>query len=222
MALMDDDSGLSFTESLRKRVVESELGLEDKGLESLDKNQLVKILLSYKLQLETAKSGYQDALLERPLTKFEVKSPTFENTDLGLFTNLILQHLESIPPETKLFKVDGSYDVAANVYMWISFPDRFPQAYEWLNISVQYAIEKLQESQMREWSVEDAALTSLIVGQPNDKVSLYTAIKILKQNLDRISSSIYKLGGVPDNDVLKREFGIVNLIKKLYDVISPE
>jgi hypothetical protein len=220
MALMDDDSGLSFTESLRKRVVESELGLEDKGLERLDKTQLIKILLNYKLQLETAKSGYQDALLERPLTKFEVKLPTFENTDLGLFTNLILQHLENIPPDTKLFKIDGSYDVAANVHMWISNPDRCPEAYEWLNILTGYAIEKLQESQMREWSVDDSALTSLIVEQPNDKVSLYTAIKVLKQNLDRVSASLYKLGIQPNNDVLKTKSGIVNLIKKLYDVIS--
>lgn len=213
----DPNDDYSFNESLRKRLIESELGLGDSPLESLSTKDLIKLVLSYKVQLDTAKAGYKEALLNPQPIEVNAKVEIPQNSKLGLFAEIVLRHLESLSPTDKLYKVNGSSDTVSNIHKYISNPDTYSkEAYEWLNLIVSFSIDKLKLDQQKGWSEEDDALTNLILNQPSDKVSLYTTIKVLRQSLDRASSSLFKLGKKPDNNNLKQFTGITDLIKKLY------
>lgn len=89
----------------------------------------------------------------------------------------------------------------------------------WLNLCVGYAIDCLKINQFESWSDSDCVLTDMLCNAEKSKLSLYTLIKILKQNLDRVSSMMFKENIPISNESLASHRGISAIIKKLQEFI---
>lgn len=200
---------LSFEDSLFKRQLESEYNFSFDGC---SKEDLVQIILQSARKSRQLDSVLKEALLNFKSAEFEVKIPEQPKPELGLFTNLLIQHLESA--DSVIYKQGALFrtlDIAEKI------KSESDEGIEWVNYLLSNCIQFLSDNQLRQFDDSDRALVETIL--QSKEVSIYVAVKVLKQMVDRLSSSAFLSGSAVDNNLFLSERYFVSLLNALSRVI---
>lgn len=198
---------LSFEDSLFKRQLESEYSF---SFDACSKEDLVQIILQSARKSRQLDSVLKDALLNFKSVEFEVKIPEQPKPELGLFTNLLIQHLESA--DSVIYKQNTPFrtsDIAAKI------KSESDEGIEWINYLLSNCIQFLSDNQLRQFDNSDRALVETIL--QSKEISIYTSVKVLKQMVDRLSSSAFLTGVTIDNNLFLSESSFVALLDAVLD-----
>ena len=199
---------LSFEDSLFKRQLESEYYF---SFDSCSKDDLIQIILQSARKSKQLDSVLKDALLNFKSVEFEVKIPEQPKPELGLFTNLLIQHLEAI--DSVVYKQGIPFrtsDIATEI------KSESNEGVEWINYLLSNCIQFLSDNQLRQFDDSDRSLVNTIL--QSKEISIYTATKVLKQMVDRLSSKAYCGGVSIDNNLFLSEGSFVALLDAILDL----
>ncbi len=199
---------LSFEDSLFKRQLESEHSF---SFDACSKEDLVQIILQSARKSKQLDSVLKDSLLNFKSVEFEVKIPEQAKPELGLFTNLLIQHLEAI--DSVVYKQNIPFRTSDIVEKIKSESD---EGVEWINYLLSNCIQFLSDNQLRQFDDSDRALVNTIL--QSKEISIYTAAKVLKQMVDRLSSKAYVNGASIDNNLFLSEGSFVALLDAILDL----
>lgn len=201
---------LSFEDSLFKRQLESEYNF---SFDACSKEDLVQIILQSARKSRQLDSVLKNALLNFKPAEFEVKIPEQPKPELGLFTNLLIQHLKAT--DSVVYKQGVPFrtsDIAEKI------KSESDEGIEWLNYLLSNCIQFLSDNQLRQFDESDRALVETIL--QSKEISIYIAVKVLKQTVDRLSSSAFLRGDTIDNNLFLSESSFVALLNALSRVIQ--
>jgi hypothetical protein len=199
---------LSFEDSLFKRQLESEYYF---SFDSCSKDDLIQIILQSARKSKQLDSVLKDALLNFKSVEFEVKIPEQPKPKLGLFTNLLIQHLEAT--DSVVYKQGIPFrtsDIATEI------KSESNEGVEWINYLLSNCIQFLSDNQLRQFDDSDRSLVNTIL--QSKEISIYTATKVLKQMVDRLSSKAYCGGVSIDNNLFLSEGSFVALLDAILDL----
>jgi hypothetical protein len=203
---MATDDGLSLQDSLRKRILEDKYNFK---FDDCSKEDLIKIILQSSLRSDLLESTLEESLLNFSNVTFDVNIPEQEKPSLGLFANLLVQHLQA--SHYTIFKQGKPYqssDIASQILA------ESDEGIEWINYALSGAIQFLQENQLREFSSEDVNLVDALVTSKTFSISIAT--KVLKQLVDRLSSSAFKSNQTISNSTFTDNKAFMKLLEALY------
>ena len=209
----DNDANLSLEDSLRKRRLEVAYGF---NFDNCSKDDVVQILLQSNRKNELLEASLKESLLNFKNVDFEVTVPEQPKPALGLFTNLLVQHLYSLGSNPIYFKGEPhAADKVANAII-----DETEEGITWINLALSGAIQFLSDNQLQEFSDSDINLVNLIVD--SEELSIYTATKVLKRLIDRISSSAFKANQAISNSTFTENKAFMQLLEAIYFTGYPQ
>jgi hypothetical protein len=216
---MFDDKNLQ--RMVRRQELEQTLGLK---LDDCNKEALIELVLYLDFHSKTAVSLGKDLLDKDSIFKYwsehldQIETPDLSGTKLGLFTECLLMHLKNARPDALLTKNQSETATCLEVANLIENDPQSQEAAEWLNLFVSFAIDGVAQNRLEPWDSESGASSDAIVNQDNLNLSLYVLIKMLKQNLDRVSASLFLENKSINNFSLAQHHAISSMIEKLWSL----
>jgi hypothetical protein len=216
---MFDDKNLQ--RMVRRQELEQTLGLK---LDDCNKASLIELVLHLDFHSKTAVSLGKDLLDKDSIFKYwsehldEIETPDLSDAKLGLFTECLLMHLKNARPDALLTKNQSETATCLEVANLIENDPQSQEALDWLNLFVSFAIDGVAQNRLEPWDSESCASSDAIVNQDNLNLSLYVLIKMLKQNLDRVSASLFLENKSINNFSLAQHHAISSMIEKIWSL----